>query len=176
MGRMGPPGPPGKAVPCGDCPYGTWVPGHYEPVLPEGVEAKEATPASDEHGDAVVAAEAAAAPSQEPQVGAEPEVPVEVEVSPPAVPPQQEIAPEPEAQVASPAMPPPEPEIAETVEEPQEKTKKVRLLSFLRLNPEPLKPSQTLHPRTRRVYQSVICDARPYDAACTHETVIETSL
>ena len=148
MGRMGPPGPPGKAVPCGDCPYGTWVPGHYEPVLPEGVEAKEATPASDEHGDAVVAAEAAAAPSQEPQVGAEPEVPVEVEVSPPAVPPQQEIAPEPEAQVASPAMPPPEPEIAETVEEPQEKTKKVRLLSFLRLNPEPLKPSQTLHART----------------------------
>ena len=144
---MGPPGPPGKAVPCGDCPYGTWVPGHYEPVLPEGVEAKEPPPASDEHGDAVVEAEAAAAPSQEPQVGAEPEVPVEVEVSPPAV-------------------PPPEPEIAETVEEPQEKTKKVRLLSFLRLNPEPLKASQTLHPRTRRVYgvircQSVICDARP---------------
>ena len=61
---------------------------------------------------------------------------------------QQEIAPEPEAQVASPAVPPPEPEIAETVEEPQEKTKKVRLLSFLRLNPEPLKPSQTLHART----------------------------
>lgn len=145
---MGPPGPPGKAVPCGDCPYGTWVPGHYEPVLPEGVEAKEPPPASDEHGDAVVEAEAAAAPSQEPQVGAEPEVPVEVEVSPPAVPTQQEIAPEPEAQVASPAMPPPEPEIAETVEEPQEKTKKVRLLSFLRLNPEPLKASQTVHART----------------------------
>ena len=75
-------------------------------------------------------------------------IPPRVPVSDPAVPPQQEIAPEPEAQVASPAVPPPEPEIAETVEGPEERTKKVRLLSFLRLNPEPLKSSQTLHART----------------------------
>ena len=119
---MGPPGPPGKAVPCGDCPYGTWVPGHYEPVLPEGVEAKEGAPAA---GDAVVAAEPAQEPAQEPQVGAEAEV-SPVEVSAPAVPPPQEIASEAEAQGAAPAVPSPEPEIAETVQEPLEKTKKKR--------------------------------------------------